>query len=149
MLFKGVDDQIVEIRIINYQFPDTLDRDWDGNWLNVYLRVKSNLGHWQTIDPALTTWEAQEIIDWFILLSDDKKSKYTDLEFTEPCISFELLNTPTDICKRIRIKFGLEFGPKSAKEDEEYFVDINVTNEELLKLALDLKQELNKYPQRK
>jgi hypothetical protein len=149
MLFKGVDDQIVEIRIINYQFPNTLDRDWDGNWLNVYLRVKSNLGHWQTIDPALTTWEVQEIIDWFALLSDDKKPKYTDLEFTEPCISFELLNTPTDVCKRIRIKFGLEFGPKSAKEDAEYFVDINVTNEELLKLALDLKQELNKYPQRK
>jgi hypothetical protein len=149
MLFKGIHDQTVEIKINNYQFPDTLDRDWDGNWLNIFLRVKSNLGHWQTIDPALTTWEVQEIIDWFILLSNDKKPKYTDLGFTEPCISFELLNAPTDLSKKIRIKFGLEFGPKSAKDGEEYFVDIIVTNEELLKLATELKQELNKYPLRK
>jgi hypothetical protein len=149
MHFNGINDQTVEFRLINYQFPNTPDKGWDGNWLSIYLRVKGNPGHWQTIDPALTTWEVQEIIDWFTLLSENKTPKCLDLEFTEPCISFGLLNAPTASFKKIRLKFGPEFGPKSADEGEDYFVDIIVSGEELLKLAGDLKQELNKYPRRK
>ncbi len=65
MIFNGIDNQIVELRITNYQYPDINFGDWDGNWLLIYLNVKSNVGHWQTIDPSLTTWEVKELIDWF------------------------------------------------------------------------------------
>jgi hypothetical protein len=65
MKFKGIDNQTVEFIITNYQFPDNQDGDWDGNRLNIYLKVDSKVGKWQTIDPSLTTWEVQEIIDWF------------------------------------------------------------------------------------
>lgn len=149
MIFEGINDQSVELKITNYQFPETTDREWDGNWLNIYLKVKSDLGHWQTIDPALTTWEVHEIIDWLTKLSKNERPKYTDLGFTEPNLSFELLNKESDNPKLIRIKFSLEFRPKSAKGDTEYFVDIKADNRNLEFYALDLKKELAKYPERK
>lgn len=65
MIFKGIDDQIVEFKITNYQYQDNQDGDWDGNWLNIYLKVNSKVGKWQTTDPSLTTWEVNKIIDWF------------------------------------------------------------------------------------
>ena len=65
MTFNGTDGQTVEFRIANYQCPDNNDGDWDGNWLNIFLNVKSKVGHWQTVDPFLTTWDVQQIIDWF------------------------------------------------------------------------------------
>lgn len=65
MKFKGINNQTVEFIITNYQFPDNQDGDWDGNRLNIYLKVDRKVGKWQTIDPSLTTWEVQEIIDWF------------------------------------------------------------------------------------
>ncbi|MET4084265.1 hypothetical protein ABIB40_004241 [Pedobacter sp. UYP30] len=91
----------------------------DGNWLNIYLKVDSKVGKWQTIDPSLTTWEVQEITDWFEQLSADKEPEFRLITFTEPNLSFELLNEPTDNKKLIRIKFDLECRPKSALNDEE------------------------------
>lgn len=149
MIFKGVNDQSVELKITNYQFPETTDRDWDGNWLNIYLKVKSDLGHWQTIDPALTTWEVQEIIDWLTNLSENKEPEWKELRFTEPNLFLELINIPTDDIKRIRIKFGLEFKSQSAKENREYFIEIEADNQELSRLSAELKDELMKYPIRK
>jgi hypothetical protein len=63
MIFQGIDKQSVELKITNYQFPENQDGDWDGNCLNIYLKVESKVGKWQTIDPSLTTWEVQEIIE--------------------------------------------------------------------------------------
>ena len=149
MIFSGVDSQTVELKITNYQFPDNQEGDWDGNWLNIYLKVDSKVGKWQTIDPSLTTWEVQEIIDWFDQLSTDKEPEYRLMTFTEPNLSFELLNEPTDKNKLIRIKLDLECRPKSATDDKEYFVDISADKDELITIKKGLKDELNKYPERK
>lgn len=149
MIFSGVDSQAVELQITNYQFPDNLEGDWDSNWLNIYLKVDSKVGKWQTIDPSLTTWEVQEIIDWFDQLSADKEPEYRLITFTEPNLSFELLNEPTDNNKLIRMNFDLECRPNSAIDDKEYFVDISADREELITIKKGLKDELNKYPERK
>ena len=149
MIFKGTNNQSVELGIVNYQFPDSRDKDWDGNWLNIFLKVKSDFGDWQTIDPALTTWEVQEIIDWLTSLSNNEKPKWTLLEFTEPNLSFELKNAFLGDLKEFRICFDLEFRPKSADEDKDYFVDIKTTNDQLKQYAQDLQNELKKYPERK
>lgn len=149
MIFSGVDSQTVELKITNYQFPDNQEGDWDGNWLNIYLKVDSKVGKWQTIDPSLTTWEVQEIIDWFDQLSADKDPEFRLMTFTEPNLSFELLNEPTDNNKLIRIKFDLECRPKSATDDKEYFVDVSADRDELITIKKGLKDELNKYPERK
>ncbi len=31
MTFTGIDNQTVELKITNYQYPDINDGDWDGN----------------------------------------------------------------------------------------------------------------------
>lgn len=148
MTFFGIDNQTVELRITNYQYPEITAGDWDGNWLNIYLNVKSKVGNWQTVDPSLTTWEVQTLINWFHDLSINKKPEYNDQEFTEPNLSFELLNTFDSSEKKFRIKFNLESKPKSATDDKDYFVDCLADNNELLKISADLKVELEKYPER-
>ncbi len=149
MIFTGVDNQTVELNILNYQFPDTNDRHWDGNWLNVYLHVNSNVGNWETVDPSMTTWELQELIDWFDTLSRNARTTYNDMSFLEPNLSFELLNDFTADRKIIRVRFDLESRPPFALRDIEYFVDIDADNAELQRIANGLRNELNKYPVRK
>ena len=149
MTFSGIDNQTVELKIINYQYPNINDGDWDGNWLNIYLNVKSKVGHWQTVDPSLTTWEVQELINWFDALSINLQPEYADMSFTEPNLSFELLNDFKADKKTFRLKFNLESRPQSAINDKEYFVDFIADNNELKKLSTDLKNELDKYPERK
>ena len=126
-----------------------MDRDWDGNWLNIFLKVESKVGNWQTVDPSLTTWEIQELIKWFNDLANNTKPKWTDMEFTEPNLSLYLKNDFNDLNKQIRIKFDLESRPKSATEDKEYFLDFEADSLELKRLADDLTSELKRYPIRK
>lgn len=149
MIFSGIDNQTVELRIMNYQYPEVIAGDWDGNWLNIYLNVKSNVGHWQTVDPSLTTWEVRDLINWFRDLSLNKKPDYIDIGFTEPNLSFELLNSHESLGKLFRIKFNLESRPQSAKDEKEYFVDCLADNNELSRISADLKLEFERYPERK
>ena len=148
MILNGINNQTVEIKISNYQFPSETDDDWDKNWLNIYLKVKSDVGNWQTIDPSLTTWEVNELINWFNTLSKDRLPEYRQLRFTEPNLSFELLDSNRKSLKMFRINFRLELRPQSAKEDKEYFVDCLVDNQELRQISDELKIELDKYPVR-
>jgi hypothetical protein len=147
MIFYGISGQTVEINIINYQFPDEIDDRYDKNWLNIYLKVKSNFGNWRTIDPSLTTWEVKELIDWFITLSKDMEPEYFKLNFIEPNLSFELLDNSNKSVKMFRINFNLESRPQSAINDKEYFVDCLADNQELNRIVTELKIELNKYPE--
>jgi len=146
--FLGIDNQSVELKIINYQFPqDTTPDDYDSNWLYIYINVKSKLGYWQTVDPSLLTWDVQEIAKWFSDLSDNKGVEAKSLEFIEPNLSFHLLDNQIDI-KKVRIKFDLESRPKSAEGDTLYFVDCLFSNEELKYLSQELINELSKFSRR-
>ena len=149
MIFNCIDNQSVEFRITNYQYPDTTDREYDGNWLNIYLNVKSKTENWQSIDPSLATWEVQRIIEWLEELSKNKVPKSNNLEFIEPNLCFSLIENFSDKSKRIRITFELESRPKSAIEGCEYFVDFDAEETELKRLCEELSNELKKFPIRK
>jgi hypothetical protein len=149
MIINGIDNQTVELAITNYQFPDIIEGGWDGNWLNIYLEVKSKDGHWQTIDPSLTTWEVQWLIDWFNTLAKSTRPESMFSRFTEPNLSFELLSDFDADKKTIRIQFDLESKPHPDVAGKEYFVDVVADSAELKRIAEDLKKELDKYPERK
>lgn len=149
MIIKGVDNQSVELRIVNYEFPASRDKEYDGNWLTIYLNVKSKFGNWQVTDPSLLTWEVEELINWIRTLSINKNPDYTEQEFIEPNLSFHLLNNYSYSIKQIRINFDLESRPKSADDDKEYFVILEANNNDLERIAIDLEKELKKYPVRK
>jgi hypothetical protein len=148
MKIFGVDDQSVELKITDYQFPNqSVSDQYDRNWLMICIDVKSKLGHWRTSDPSLLTWEVLELINWLYDISNNIEVKWNPLEFIEPNLSFILIKGEDD--KRcLRIKFDLESRPESAKDDIDYFVDCQLTNEALRQMAQGLKIELKKYPQR-
>jgi hypothetical protein len=149
MIFKGIENQSVELKIMNYEFPEIVDGDYDSNWLNIYLNVKSKVEHWQTIDPSLTTWDMQRLINWFDNLSKNIEPKYLEIAFLEPNLCFELLDSFNSQIKKIRIVFDYESKPKSANKDKECFVDIVADNDELKRIKLDLEKELENFPERK
>lgn len=148
MIFKGIHHQKAELTIINYQYPE-VTKGWDGNWLYIQLKAENNLGSWKAADPALTTWEVQEAIEWFAALSKGKKPASENLTFTEPNLSFQLLNSHTDLIKHIRIHFKLEFRSPFTPPKEECFVDIEVDDQELRRIKDEMIQELSGYPVRK
>jgi hypothetical protein len=154
MTFWGIDNQTVEIEITGYQFPEitvaeSLSAD---NWLNIALNVKSNFGNWSTVYPSMTTADVEKLINWFDKLSKNINPGRTFLSFIEPNLFFELFNEFDSDKKMIRINFDLEFRPPYITLidfDKEYFVDIRPNNLELKKIAIELKKELDKYPDRK
>jgi hypothetical protein len=148
MIINGINNQTVEIKIHNYESPDITDKNYDGNWLNIYLNVKSDAGNWQTINSSLLTWEVKELIEWFKCLANKQLPKWKDQEFIEPNISFYLLNEHNQDEKLLKIKFDLESRPKSAKDEIEYSVVFKADENELIRLANELEKELSKFPER-
>ena len=149
MNFSGIENQSVELKIVNYEFPNNKNGDdYDNNWLNVFIKVDSKVGKWQTVDPSLLTWEVMELITWFSYLSENRKVRYELLEFIEPNLSFELISKYDSEIKIIRIHFKLELRPQSASDDIEYFIDCELNKDDLKQIAADLSKELEKYPER-
>lgn len=145
MHFIGKDGQEVELKILGYQFATNFDNDWDANWLRIYLKVKSDVGHWQTVAPSLTTWETKQLIQWFANLSQDKEVEFADLTFVEPELSFQLLDKTKDT-NTVQMNFDLGLRPQSADDDKEYFVVFQFSNHDLATIAKDLTAEYEKFP---
>lgn len=146
MIFKGVNNQSVELRITNYEFPKITNCEYDSNWLLIYLNVKSDCGNWKTSHPSLLTGDVKRIIRWFNELSENKQTE-NSLDFLEPNIAFELLEYGADK-KRIKIFFDLESRPQNTDDKKEYFVDCEMNNSTLKKIAADLQKEVEPFPAR-
>ena len=147
MIFHGINNQTVELKITNYQFPKITNCEYDSNWLLIYLNVKSDCGNWQTVDPSLLVGDVKEIIEWFEKISQNETPKYECLDFIEPNLAFELIKSGMDL-KTVRIKFDLESRPLSADDEKDYFVDCIMDTAQLQKVIEGLKKELQPYPRR-
>jgi hypothetical protein len=146
MKFDCINNQFVELSIAGYEFPEITD-EWDSNWLFVHINVKSNENQWDKIHPAITTFELKWLIDWFKNISKNKIEKYKQMNFTEPNISFELINNFDSSVKNIKIHFVEEFNPIT-DVGIDYCIEFNATNEQLRNYSKELKTELKKYPER-
>lgn len=149
MIIYGIENQQVEIRVEGYEFPD-INSSYDDNWLSIFIDVQTKNHKWQSTFPSLLTWEIEGLVEWFETLAENKKPKWYKLNyFTEPNLSFEILNDYTDSLKKFRIIFDLEFRPPNSDDDTNYFIEFWASNEELKKIAKNFETELKKYPQRK
>ena len=146
MIFKGTDNQTLEFRITNYEFPNVTDCEYDSNWLLIYLNVNSKSGKWKTVNPSLLVFEVKDIIDWFADLSLNKTEK-KNLTFIEPNLEFDLIKENSNF-KTVRIKFDLESRPENADGDKDYYIDFDMNNSELKNVAEELKLELKPFPNR-
>ncbi|MDR0443872.1 MAG: hypothetical protein LBH44_10740 [Treponema sp.] len=146
MKFDCINNQFVELKIIGYQFPEILDDEWDSNWLNVYINVKSIKKYWNVTDPAITTFELRSLIYWLKNISENKIIKNRNMNFTEPNISFQLMNEFGSDIKRIKINFRMEFSP--LKKGTECDIELTANNTQLKNYAEKLEYELSEYPER-
>lgn len=147
MIFNGIDSQTVEFKITNYEFPENTTCQYDSNWLLIHLKINSNFGKWETIDPSLLTEEVKVIIEWFGNLSNDIKPDSNSLSFIESNITFEFKDFNENY-KIIKIIFADESRPKNSSYEKEHYVECKFNNEELKKISKDLKNELNPFPTR-
>lgn len=60
MIFHGITNQTLDLKITKYQFPKITNCEYDSNWLLIYLNVKSDLGNWQTVDPSLLVGDVKK-----------------------------------------------------------------------------------------
>lgn len=146
MIIKGINNQSIEFRILNYQFPGNEDCEYDSNWLNIFIKVDSTRGNWQAIEPALLTWEIQQLIEWLKRILANKKIHENPITFIEPCLVIELLKKNDK--KNLRFHFNYEFKPQNANDEIEYFVDASFSNQEFKDLITNLENELSKFPER-
>jgi hypothetical protein len=149
MKFTCEDEQFIELKILGYEFPEITNDEWDSNWLNIFINAKSNDKHWKASHPSITTFEFNELINWFENISNNKSVKNKIIEFTEPNLSFELLNDFNSEMKEINIIFGLELSPiRPVNYKEKYYIKFRVNNEKIKEYVEELKNEVKKYPKR-
>jgi hypothetical protein len=145
MILRDSKGQVVEIKITGYQFSqENSASEYDSNWLDINITVKTFDLTWSKTDPSLLTWEVQSLIDWINNISSDKIEVQDEIDFIEPNLSFKLLiNKPQ--AKLLRVIFKYESSPDF---DNEYPVDLDMTGSQLKQASVELSNELCNYPQR-
>lgn len=147
MIFNGINDQSVELRIINYQFPEITNCEYDSNWLLMSLKVESHGGNWETVDPFLLVRELKTMIEWFEKLSNHVETDSNSLIFIEPNLEFKLIKK-TKAEKHIKIIFNLEPQYEKAHGHRENFIYAVYNHKDLNLIVKQLKEEAEHYPQR-
>jgi hypothetical protein len=148
MILNCENNQTVELKIHNYEFPDTLNKDYDANWLDICLKIENADWKWETIDPSLLTWDVKALIEWFKTIANNEKPKFTEISNLEPNISFALLNEYSEKVKKFQIKLDAESRPPFAKNNAESCFIFNADEAELKRIITELESELEKFPVR-
>ena len=147
MLLRGRDGSELELHVLGYQFPDTVDDPWEANRLLVALRVVAPAGSWEVADPCLTTYEGEEVAGW--LAAVGAGAPLRRLALSEPNVSVRLAAArPGSVT--LAFDFELEerppWGPTSGAH--RLGVEVTVGGWEVATAAADLAQELSRFPSR-
>lgn len=137
----------VDFKVAGYQYPKIDDKDYDGNWLNIYIEVDGNIGKWKTVDACLLTWEIEGLIEEFDKAGRAEVGYKSDVEFIEPNLRFSLNSKQADEIE-IRIEFRLESRPMSWSENEKCFLEGKFNKETVKSIKEGLEQELKRYPKK-
>lgn len=171
MIFHGIKDQTVELKILGYASP-IQEGYWIDNtddWLRTQVVVDSLDGQWTGEFPSLLVRDLSTMIEWFECLERNvlppmnyaidvypncKTESYSTgfgLGFIEPNICFVLLRFNTDT-KLFRIYLDLEFRPHDRDmtkyKEKVYHVDCLADKAQLSQIVNDLKQYAKAFPPR-
>lgn len=160
MRLASSDGNSVTLRVDGYQFPAVTGagyRDWDANWLVVVGEVVNGDRAWTFRDPSLTTWEARELASWLRSVADGSRrpqpidGEGDDAEllvFTEPNLAFSLLSRRPGV-STIRVYLSLEAVPEDTQgKIFEYFVELEMPDEDIARAAVQWEAELRQFPVR-
>ena len=139
----------LELTVVGYQFPTVEHDRWDSNWLNIKISAKNDRGSWSATDASLLTDEVEDLAGWFEAIAERRQAA-TELEFTEPNLSFELIQADGRV--RLRTWFELELRPRWAPWREfparDLYVDLDADERDLLAAAESLRVQLREFPPR-
>lgn len=139
-------DKSFELWVVDYQFLDDKNDEYDSNWLTIGIRLKGFKSEWTKSDPSLLTWELKSLSDWLQkILTGDFAEK--EIEFIEPNLKFELIDNTHDPYK-MRTHLTLESRPVWFTDDETFSFEIDVDREQIDHSVQRLKSELIKFPGR-
>jgi hypothetical protein len=151
MLLEGREGNELELGIVGYQFPDVEHDPWDSNWLLVAVRVLSEDGSWEVVDPCLTTWEAKHLVAWLVQAAA-RDPLAAPMTFTEPNLTLTAEAGPESAMRvQVRACFQLELRPpwaRTATGSDHLCVDLDVERADLARAAASLLADLVRFPQR-
>lgn len=161
-LKKG--DKSISIEVMDYEFPDLadlggpvpqevldeygVDYDYDSNWLCLKLSCENAGVIWEREDPFLLTWEMDTLLAWFRNLaeSEDRDNISPMLFFIEPC--FSLYQNEENGIIHLRFALSMELVPPAHPQGMEYYMDFDLTREEVADVTLGLASAMAKFPKR-
>lgn len=139
------DSSSIELRIVDYQYPENSRDQYDADWLRVEGVITHPLGNWRFNDPCLLTWEALALATWL-----DSWGKSTDPEigFIEPNLSFAKSDSP--LGSLLRISFELESRPPWAKKrfvgPSDIWIEFPPNESGAKSTAETLRDQLRRFP---
>jgi hypothetical protein len=142
----------VQLDITNYQFPHVDNESWDSDWLTIRLHLQYGDRTWTHDDPALVTRHLTTFASW------RHQRLTTRITFTEPNLSFEVLNHhPTGAPAALRVYLDLEcrlpffalldhVGP--ASHPDEVWINFPLDEHTLRRTTSRLHEQLGHHPVR-
>jgi hypothetical protein len=145
MKLTNLDGSSFSLDIIGYQYPDHNDEYWDSNWLNIRIHAQLSERSWSVIDPCLTTFEVQRLIDWFRIQSQ-KGDDRNQLNFTEPTLQFEFVIDHAGN-QNLRVNYRHHVS-KTRAGVENISIDFPVNQVSFSEVIEELESQLQEFPQR-
>ena len=134
MKFKNTQGDTLELSPVSWEYPND-------DWLMIRVKCKDQNGTWEGVDPSLTIQEARTLSNWII---SDKSCPESTLDFLEPELEFRFVGGLLRIY--LEFKYRPPWKPSDFDaEDNYYYLEFELSNEELRKESEVFKQELLEF----
>jgi hypothetical protein len=129
--------------VLNYEFPQISDDEWDSNWLLVRMEGRQPRNSWTQVSSCLLTWDLQALAEWFDVMAEGREPP--SLRFTEPVLNF-VAGGHVDGRAKIVVEVVLEPPVRSRPEDVE--LPLFIEREQLREAAASLRRAAERFPVR-
>lgn len=141
-----------ELRILRYEFPRITQDRYDANWLIVEVVASNENGRFHGNDPCLTTWEVQELANWFDDVSQGQHEN-SKLTFIEPALQFHFVRDEVDVGNALRILIDHRWPNGQltgvfTEDTHDIWIEFPLATVDLSRVAYQLRKQLERFPER-
>ncbi len=147
--FKNDNGDTLLFSIKGYQYQNCYKDmyEHDKNWLNVWVKIKTNEAVYEAQDPTMLTWELKELLDWFVSISKAKVPKHKTITFIESTIYFKLQNENIKEGVNLNVHLCCELNPKHW-ETKDYVFATKLNQNEIKEVISKIRKLIKQYPKR-
>jgi hypothetical protein len=140
----------IELAIVGYQFPEADDPRQRFSWHVVEGRAVAGRERWSFRWPALTCDESPRLAAWLRAAGADAGSGPGPLTFTEPNLSFAVVDRGDGGRVTLQVGLDLELRPPSARNAKRAgrptLLHLDLHPDDLRRAARDLDADIARYP---